>query len=161
MHSSCHPTGKVLTTRRYTRTRSSTELGITIAGRREQTLFHWFMCTLLFSKPIQQEVAAQAFRALRDRHLDTPENLEAAGWQAIVNALNAGHYVRYDESTAHRLLAASRLLREQYGGRVRTLIDQSPSPTELRRAVQQFTGIGPTGADIFVREIEPVYYSGT
>lgn len=134
------------------------ELGINVGNRSERTLFHWFMCVILFAKPVQQEIAGNAFRVLKKHGYDSPDALESAGWQRIVDALGEAQYVRYDESTATRLLDASRMLKEQYDGRVHTLVNACDSAATLKRAIQKFKGIGPTGAEIFLREVGPVYY---
>lgn len=135
------------------------DLGINVGNRSERALFHWLMCTILFAKPIQQEIAGDAFRSLKHHGYDAPQKLQRAGWQAIVDALGEAHYVRYDESTATRLLDASELLNERYGGRVHNLIKACDSAAALERKVQEFKGIGKKGAQIFMREVRPVYFA--
>ncbi|MEX0930898.1 MAG: DNA methylase, partial [Candidatus Paceibacterota bacterium] len=92
------------------------ELGINVVNRSEKTLFHWFMCVILFSKPVQQEIAGNAFLLLKQYGYDTPDYILKAKWKEIVNTLGKAHYVRHDESTATRLLEASKLLVGQYDG---------------------------------------------
>lgn len=137
---------------------TAADLGIIITPKGEKGLFQWFMCVLLFSKPIQQEIAAAAFTKLREHKLDSPRALKAAGWQKIVDVLNEAHYSRYDESTATRLLEAREKLEQEYNGRLLKVVEESDSPTELKKRVQEFKGIGKTGAEIFLREVKPVHY---
>lgn len=138
---------------------SPADLGIDVRQGGEQ-VFYWLLCVLLFSKPIQQEIAGDAFKRLRQRHFDTPARICRANWSQLVAALGAAHYVRYDESTATRLQEASQLLLDEYDGDIMELIEACADADELHAAVQQFNGIGPTGADIFLREVGPVYFSG-
>lgn len=135
------------------------DLNINIGSRQERDLFDWLMCVILFSKPVQQELAGEAFQILKKHKVDSPDGLKKAGWQKIVNMLGEAHYVRYDESTATRLLEASDKIREDYDGRLRNLVDSCDSPATLKRRIQEFKGIGPKGADIFMREVKPVYFS--
>ena len=134
------------------------DLGIDVWNKSGTAVFHWLMCVILMSKPIQQELAGAAFKRLRARKIATPDRICEAGWRAIVDALGEAHYVRYDESTATRLLEASELLRENYDGRITKFISSCDSADELYEAVQRFKGVGATGADIFMREIAPAYF---
>ncbi len=137
---------------------TAADLGINVGSRRERALFHWLICVILFSKPVQQEIAGAAFRALKEAKADTPERIRAAGWQRLVKLLGEAHYKRYDESTASRLIAASRKVQEEHGGRLRNLVTACDSAAALRKAVQGFDGIGPKGADIFLGEVAPAYF---
>jgi endonuclease III len=134
------------------------DLGINVGSRRERALFHWLICVILFSKPVQQEIAAAAFRALKENKADTPERIRAAGWQRLVKLLGEAHYKRYDESTASRLIAASRKVEEEYGGKLRNLVTACDDEAALRKAIQGFKGIGPKGAEIFIGEVAPAYF---
>ena len=137
---------------------TAADLGIDIGSRRERALFHWLICVILFSKPVQQEIAANAFRALKENKADTPERIRAAGWRRLVKLLGDAHYKRYDESTASRLIDASRKVQEEHGGRLRNLVDACDREAALRKAIQEFNGVGPKGADIFLGEVAPVYF---
>ena len=134
------------------------DLGINIASGSEKQLFHWFICVILFSKPVQQEIAGAAFRDLKKEQVDTPERICAAGWQRIVDILDTAHYVRYDESTATRLLDASKKVVDEWDGKMLAMVRSCEKPTMLRKKIQEFNGIGPQGADIFLREVAPVFY---
>lgn len=138
----------------------SSDLGIELHTRRESALFRWFLACLLFGKPIQQTVAARAYHQLVNEGLTTPEKLVAAGWGRLVEALGRGHYVRFDESTATKLLEICQQLIERYGS-VRGLLKECATPAELERRLQEFKGIGPMTARIFVRDVMPVWWPVT
>ncbi len=84
--------------------------------------------------------------------------MAGAGWQERVDALGRGGYRRYDERTATQLGEAADLLTERWGGDLRRLRDEADGDvSEVRRLLQEFPGVGPTGADIFLREAQRVW----
>ena len=133
----------------------STDLGIDLQSGREEDLFKWFLACLLFGKPIQQEVARKAYMELLKAGLVTPDRILEAGWDELVRVLDAGHYVRYDFSTATKLLDVCRMLKEKYGT-ITTLIRQSGSRKELEKRLLEFKGVGPKTAEIFIRDLNRV-----
>ncbi len=88
------------------------ELDIDLASGRETEYFKWFLACLLFGKPIQQEVAKRAYFEFVKEGFVTPEAILKAGWDKLVEVLDRGHYVRYDFSTATKLLDVSQALKE-------------------------------------------------
>jgi len=135
---------------------SAGDLGIDLASKKEQELFKWFLACLLFSKPIQTNIAERAYRELVASCLLTPDAILKAGWDELVRLLDAAHYVRYDFSTATKLLEISEELKRCYGN-VTNLISQSKTPRELSRRLQKFKNIGPVTARIFLRELRPLW----
>lgn len=131
---------------------SASELGLRPSSGRERDLFRWFLACLLFGKPIQQGVAARAYRELLRSGFSTPETIVKAGWDRLVAALDRGHYLRYDYSTATKLLEVISILKEQYGS-VRNLIRSAKNKKDLRDKLLEFRGVGPVTADIFLREV--------
>src|SRR3989337_376294 len=120
----------------------STDLGIDLQSGREEDLFKWLLACLLFGKPIQQEVARKAYMELLKAGLVTPDRILEAGWDELVRVLDAGHYVRYDFSTATKLLDVCKMLKEKYGT-LTILINQSSSHEELGKRLLEFKGVGP------------------
>ena len=138
-------------------TRTARDLGIRLASKEEQELFKWFLACLLFGKPIQRQVAERAFLTLVAAGLLSPDAILRAGWDELVRLLDKAHYVRYDFSTATKLLHASKELKERYGT-LSNLLAQSKTPQELSTRLQEFKYIGPKTAQIFLREVRPVLY---
>ncbi len=130
----------------------STELGINLKSGREEELFKWFLACLLFGKPIQQEVARRTYLEFVRAGLITPERILEAGWDELVRVLDRGHYVRYDFSTATKLLDVCRMLKEKYGT-LTTLISQSRSRKDLEKRLLEFKGVGPKTVEIFMRDM--------
>lgn len=126
----------------------SRELGIDLKSGKEAELFKWFLACLLFGKPIQQEVAKRTYLEFEKSGLTDPDEILKAGWDRLVSVLDAGHYVRFDFSTADKLLEVCRELKERYGGVGQLLKEKSLGPKLLA-----FRGIGPVTARIFRRDI--------
>lgn len=135
----------------------SKDLSINLASKKEGELFKWFLACLLFGKPIQQEVAKRTYFEFINEGLTTPGAVLAAGWEKLVKVLDKGHYVRYDFSTATKLLDTIKELKEKYGS-VSSLIKQSKTTNELLKHLQEFKGVGPVTARIFIRDIHHYYY---
>lgn len=130
----------------------SQDLGIDLKSGKESELFKWFLACLLFGKPIQQEVARRTYFEFVKEGLVTPEAIIDAGWDKLVEVLDRGHYVRYDYSTATRLLEICKALKEEYGT-VTNLINQSKDREDLAERLDRFKGIGPVTIRIFLRDI--------
>jgi len=133
----------------------SRDLGIDLKSGGEAELFKWFLACLLFGKPIQQEVAKRTYFEFVKEGLVTPRAIINAGWNKLVEVLDRGHYVRFDFSTATKLLEVCQALIDQYGSLSR-FIEQSKSATDVARRLQAFKGIGPTTARIFLRDAAPL-----
>lgn len=132
------------------------ELDIDLSSKQETEYFKWFLACLLFGKPIQQEVAKRTYLEFVKEGLITPEAIRKAGWDKLVEILDRGHYVRYDYSTATKLLEISKELQETYGTLTR-LLQQAHSIEDLSSRLQTFKGIGAKTADIFLRDMKPIF----
>lgn len=138
---------------------SAEDLGIDIASGREREVFKWFLASFLFGKRISQDIAARAYEAIVRRHRrDTPRRIARCSWQELVDMLGEGHYVRYDESTAERLLEMANKLNDEYGGRLGRLRELSGDRGELKRRLLEFNGVGPKTVQIFMREARRAGY---
>ena len=137
---------------------SAKELGIDIS-QGEGELFKWFIASFLFGTRIQQDIAADTYRVIVEKHKrDTPRKLCNCSWQELVDMLGEGRYVRYDKSTAERLLKLCNKLNSEYGGKLGSLREQSKDRKELEKRLAEFEGIGPKTVEIFMREAETVWY---
>lgn len=126
------------------------DLGIDLSTKSDQALFKWLVACLLFGARISQEIAADAFRALDRDGILTPHKLAEADWQHVVDLLGEGHYRRYDESKARELIKLGRDVLERYDGKLSSLPDEANTKRERAERLQEFTGIGPTAARIFL-----------
>src|SRR5919108_705355 len=81
-----------------------------------------------------------------------------ATWQDRVDALGRGHYRRYDERTATMLGEGAELAGRRWNGDLRRLHREAGGDSgTIRSLLTEFPGIGPSGADIFVREVQGVW----
>jgi len=133
------------------------KLGINLSSRHEAELFKWFLACLLFGKPIQQEIAERAYARLVSAGVRNPDKVLEAGWDELVRLLDEAHYVRYDFSTATKLLDVCRELKMRYGD-VTRMIEEVRTASELSSRLQEFKHIGPVTARIFTREVAPIWY---
>ena len=139
------------------RTHITEKLGIRLSSKKEEELFKWFLLCLLYGKPIQQQVAERAFLTLEEAQLVGPDAILRAGWDELVRLLDEAHYVRFDFSTATKLLHVSKELKERYGS-LTNLLAEAKTPGELSKRLQEFKYIGPTTARIFLQEVRPIWY---
>ncbi|HET7667708.1 MAG TPA: endonuclease [Mycobacterium sp.] len=118
-------------------------------------LFQLLTLCMLASKPIDARIAVQAARELFGAGLRTPQSVLKADRADMIKAFGRAHYVRYDESSATRLADIAAAVSEDYDGDLRKLATHDIKAT--RRLLKQFKGIGDTGADIFLREVQDVW----
>jgi endonuclease III len=118
-------------------------------------LFQLLTLCMLASKPIDASIAVQAARELFRTGLRTPDAVLKADRADMIKAFGRAHYVRYDESSATRLTDIAAAVRDDYDGDLRKLATHDVNDTA--RLLKQFKGIGDTGADIFLREIQDVW----
>ncbi|KES09010.1 endonuclease [Streptomyces toyocaensis] len=123
-----------------------------------QPLYRLLVLAHLLSARIKGSIAVASARAVYEAGLGDPRRMAGAGRQDRVDALGRGGYQRYDERTAAQLGDAAGLLNERWGGDLRGLRAEADGDVgELRRLLQEFPGIGPVGADIFLREVQLVW----
>ncbi|ORW75914.1 endonuclease [Mycobacterium sherrisii] len=133
------------------------EAGIRL-GKKPMPLFQLLVLCMLASKPIDAAIAVQAARELFNAGLRTPKAVLAADRQTMISAFGRAHYVRYDESSATRLTDLAQRVRDEYGGDLRALAERSHhDPAQAKRMLKGFKGIGDTGADIYLREVQDVW----
>jgi len=136
---------------------TASDLRIDLAKGTDAQVFRWLTACLLFGARISQDIAARAYAELDKLGVLTPARLAGADWQELVDALGRGGYRRYDESTARRLISLGQRVLDEYGGHAARLRDGADTKRAVAGRVQEFTGIGPVAAEIFVREITPVW----
>lgn len=127
-------------------------------GAKPMPLFQLLIVCMLASKPIDAAIAMAAGRELFKAGLRTPKAVLAADRRAMIEAFGRAHYVRYDESSATRLTDMAERVRDEYSGDLRELAKRSRHDVAAaKRLLTQFKGIGDTGADIYLREVQDVW----
>lgn len=133
------------------------QAGIRLADK-PAPLYQLLVLAQLLSARISADVAVAAAKELFTAGYRTPQAMRRASWQDRVDALGRGHYRRYDERTATMLGETADKLIDDWGGDLRRLhAEAGDDPGKLRDQLTTFKGIGPTGADIFLREAQSVW----
>ena len=135
------------------------EAGIRLADK-PSPLYELLVLATLLSARISADIAVAAARELFAAGYRTPQAMQEASWQDRVDALGRGHYKRYDERTATMLGDGAALAIERWHGDLRRLRDEAGGePGAIGQLLQEFPGIGPAGASIFLREVQAVWPS--
>jgi endonuclease III len=133
------------------------EAGIRLKDK-PMPMFQLLVLCMLASKPIDAAIAMQAARELFRAGLRTPQAVLDAERATMIRAFGRAHYVRYDESSATRMADIAAMARDEYGGDLRRLADRSDHDVKATaRLLQRFKGIGETGADIYLREVQDIW----
>lgn len=141
------------------KTISASDLDIDVREGGDSALFKWFIASFLMGKRIQADIACNAYRVIVEKHQrDTPRKLANCTHRELVAMLGEAHYVRYDESTAERLLALSNKLNADYGGKLGNVHQTSENRKDFEKRLQAFDGVGPKTVEIFMREAAGVFY---
>ncbi|MEV8210254.1 endonuclease [Streptomyces sp. NPDC079189] len=123
-----------------------------------QSLYQLLVLSDLLSARIRASAAVAAARALFAHGMRSPDRMIGSTWQQRVDALGEGGYQRYDERTATQLGDGAQLLLVEYGGDLRRLRKEADGDLDiLRTGLRRTPGMGPAGADIFVREVQAVW----
>ncbi len=133
------------------------QAGITLADK-PAPLYRLLVLSVLLSTRIRADIAVDAARELTDAGMGTAKGMVEASWQDRVDALGRGGYRRYDERTSTMLGEAAALLLDRWGGDLRKLRDEAGGdPKRICKLLTEFQGMGPVGADIFLREVQAVW----
>ncbi len=135
------------------------EAGIRLADT-PGPLYQLLVLATLASARISAGVAVTAARELFAAGYRSPRAMRGATWQDLVDALDRGRYARYDGRTATMLADGADLLISRWHGDLRLLReDAGGAPRRIAGLQMHFPGIGPAGADIFLREVQDVWPS--
>ncbi|MFF8278920.1 endonuclease [Streptomyces lateritius] len=123
-----------------------------------QPLYQLLVLAHLLSARIRASTAIAAAASLFDAGMRSPRAMREASRRQRVDALGEGGYRRYDERTATQLGEEAELVLEKYGGDLRRMRKAADGDVEaLRSALQEMPGVGPAGADIFLREVQGIW----
>ncbi len=130
------------------------EAGIAVARGTPQPLFGLLVLSLLLASRIQAQLAVQAAVELRRARLTSARRLAGADAHEVWAALDRGDYLRKERTTGLLQDAAAHGV-ERWGGDLRRLrADADGSRTRASELLREFKGIGDTGAEVFLREVQ-------
>lgn len=131
-------------------------LGINLSTKKESEIFKWFLASILFGKRISESIAIKTYKVLEKENVLTPRKIINKKWKGLVKILDEGGYVRYDFSTASKLLDIMNTLLKNYHS-LTNLYKQSHNEEEIEKNLQSFKGIGPITTNIFLREMRNIW----
>ena len=134
----------------------SVSLGINLQKGSEKEIFKWFLASVLFGKRIPLRIAARTYEQFKANDVLTPKAITDTGWDGLVKILDDGGYVRYDFSTASKLLSLVEQLQQKYGS-LTELHRQAKNARDLEQKLMEFKGIGPVTTNIFLRELRTIW----
>jgi hypothetical protein len=121
-------------------------------------LFQLLVLAELLSARISASIAVAAAVELTRSGWTTPARMRDARRSAVIAALGRAGYRRYDERTATELRDMAELVLTRYGGDLRRLAEEADGDVgRAERLIQEVKGIGPTGAAVFLREVQAVW----
>ena len=133
------------------------DAGITLRDK-PSPLWRLLVLSLLLSARIGSDMAVASARELSAAGWRTPQRMRGSTWQQRVDALGRGGYRRYDERTSTQLDDAAGLVLDRWHGDLRKLHEEGGSDAaRLAELLQEVKGIGPSGASIFLREVQAVW----
>jgi endonuclease III len=133
------------------------EAGITLKDT-PKPLFQLLVLCMLASKPIDAQIAVRAADEIFHAGLRTPDAVLDAQRRTMIEAFGRAGYARYDESSATRLVDIATAVHDHYRGDLRELAVAAGKDTgRAAKLLQEFKGIGETGADIFLREVQDTW----
>jgi endonuclease III len=133
------------------------EAGVRISDK-PMPLFQLLVLCMLASKPIDAAIAMRAGHELFSDGLKTAKAVLDADRRTMIRAFGRAHYVRYDESSATRLTEMAQRVLDEYSGDLREIARRSGDDVNAaKRMLKGFKGIGDTGADIYLREVQDVW----
>jgi endonuclease III len=138
--------------------RFSSELGLSLSSHSSRGLFLWFLAAILYGARISGAIVAKTHAEFVRRHLTSPKQIVKIGWDGLVEALDAGGYVRYDFKTATKLLEVMNHLLDQYGGNLQMVHDAAADARDLETRLKSLgKGIGDVTVQIFLRELRDIW----
>ncbi|KQO60369.1 hypothetical protein [Curtobacterium sp. Leaf261] len=130
----------------------ASDLGIDLVEGKPQQLYRWFLASLLFGRPIQQEIAVKTYHALIDHGLTSPKHFAEHSHEGLRAILDEGGYGRFDHQMTDAMHEAMATIDREYGS-VSHLVSSAADRAEVQRRLEALTGVGPKVVEIFLRDV--------
>ena len=135
----------------------SDSLGIKLKEKKSDEIFKWFLASILYGARIGEKIATNTYYEFEKRNVLTPEKILKTGWDGLVEILDIGGYVRYDFKTATKLLNIMRIIHDNYDNNLNNMNEAASDFQDLENKLIEMPGIGPTTANIFLRELRGIW----
>jgi endonuclease III len=138
--------------------RFSSQMGIDLSTADPEQIFKWFLASKLFGARISSDIAIRTYKEFEKSKVTSAEAVSRTGWDGLVRILDEGGYVRYDFSTATKLLEIMDDLRKDYNGNLNELHRAATNEEDLEDRLKGLgKGIGDVTVNIFLRELRGVW----
>ncbi|MCL4435264.1 MAG: hypothetical protein M1503_07270 [Thaumarchaeota archaeon] len=135
----------------------SKALGINLESGRNEEIVKWFLASILYAKPIRENAATLTYRTFEDYGVLTADKILETGWDGLVKILDEGRYVRYDFSTATKLLNVFGTLKRDYSD-LWQLYNAARDSRDLEERLKSLgKGIGDVTVAIFLRDMRSIW----
>ena len=131
------------------------ELGLDLGKWTPSALFGLLLFSVLSSARIRSTNATSGTQALLDEGWSSVAKLARTSWEQRVRVLNRNGYARYDERTATMLGDLVGEVQDRWSGDLRRMRTRADGDVKaLKAMLTEHKGLGPVGADIFLREVQ-------
>jgi len=135
----------------------SKSLGIELREKNPDEIFKWFLASILYGARIGEKIATNTYYEFEKRNVLTPEKILETEWDGLVEILDKGGYVRYDFKTATKLLNIMKTIQDNYDNNINNIHEAVSDFQDLENKLIEMPGIGPTTANIFLRELRGIW----
>jgi hypothetical protein len=136
----------------------SEELGIDLPRCCDHELFKWLLASVLFGGPVSRDIARKTYRTFQKYLLTDPARIIEAGRSFLVHpVMQEGGYVRHDGVAAAGILELCNTLLNYYQGSLNQLHEAAADSEDLENRITAMRGMDPLSANIFLRELRPVW----
>lgn len=121
-------------------------------------LFQLLCESLLINTRSASDRAVEAAAALKRSDLDTPRKMVDAPWQKRANVIREHGGRRFESRSSTHLGRTAEVVMKRYHGDLRQLRAEARHDVQMEhRLLKQFHGVGTTGAEIFLREVQGIW----
>ena len=136
----------------------SKRLGIDLASGRNDEFVKWLLASILYAKPIRESSATRTYKTFEAHGSLSVDTILDRGWGGLVQMLDEGGYVRYDFSTATKLLEVFNTLKRDYDSDLWNLYRLSSDGVDLEVRLKALgKGVGEATVSIFLRDMRGIW----
>lgn len=133
----------------------SEELGIDLKSSSPDSLWQWFVASILFSARIKSDAAIHGCHALFRAGLDSPFRMSSVPRDHLQQILHDNFDSKHADKATASLLYNTEKLVQLYGGDLNKLREVAKcDPGKERSLLKKFKGVGDGSVDIFFREAQ-------
>jgi endonuclease III len=133
-------------------------LGINLKTKDDGEIFKWFLASVLFGAPINENSVLRTYKRFESHEVLAPEKILETGWDGLVKILDEGGYARYDFKTSDKLLEVMGNLLVKYEGSLNLIHERASDSYDLEKRLKDLgKGVGDVTVSIFMRELRDLW----